>query len=63
VNSPFAQIVATPLAGIQNHRQVLILSSNNSNLSAEEIQRLLIAEPKDGANKKDKPLRGRDAKP
>ena len=63
VNSPFAQIVATPLAGIQNHRQVLILSSNNSNLSAEEIQRLLIAEPKDGANKKDKPSRGRDAKP
>ena len=39
--SPFAQIVATPVAGIQNHRQVLILASDTNNLVAKDIEQVL----------------------
>lgn len=63
VSSPFAQIVATPVAGIQNHRQVLILSSNTQDLAAKEIQQVLDVDGKHPSNKKDKSLRRGDAKP
>lgn len=62
-SSPFAQIVAAPLAGIQNHRQVLILSSETNDLVTKDIQQVLSADKKQGANKDDKPSRRGDAKP
>jgi rod shape-determining protein MreC len=63
VSSPFAQIVATPIAGIQNHRQVLILSSDTSNLVAKDIQQVLSADAKNKLDKKEKTSRRSDAKP
>ncbi len=42
--SPFAQIVARPVAGIQNHRQVLILASDTNNLVAKDIAQVLSAD-------------------
>ena len=63
VSSPFAQIVATPIAGIQNHRQVLILSSDASNLVAKDIQQVLSADAKNKLDKKEKTSRRSDAKP
>jgi rod shape-determining protein MreC len=45
-SSPFAQIVATPVAGIQNHRQVLILTSDTNNLVAKDIEQVLSADAK-----------------
>lgn len=62
-SSPFAQIVATPLAGIQNHRQVLILSKETNDLVARDIQQLLGVDKKRDLNKKNKPTGRGDAKP
>lgn len=62
-SSPFAQIVATPLAGIQNHRQVLILSKENNDLVARDIKQLLGVDKKRDLNKKNKPTGRGDAKP
>lgn len=61
-NSPFAQIVATPLAGIQNHRQVLILSSDTTDLVAKDIQQVLSEDAKNLSDKKDRSSRKNDAK-
>ena len=63
VSSPFAQIVATPIAGIQNHRQILILSSDTNNLVAKDIQQVLNVDSKDKLDKKEKVSRRSDAKP
>ena len=63
VSSPFAQIVASPIAGIQNHRQVLILSSDTKNLVAKDIQQVLSADSKKQLDKKEKTSRRGDAKP
>ena len=63
VSSPFAQIVATPIAGIQNHKQVLILTSDTNNLVAKDIQQTLRADAKNQPDKKDKSSRKHDAKP
>jgi rod shape-determining protein MreC len=54
VRSPFAQIVAIPVAGIQNHRQVLILTSDNNNLVAKDIEKVLGADALNLPNKKEK---------
>ncbi len=55
-SSPFAQIVATPVAGVQNNRQVLILANDTNSLAAKDIKQLLSADannqPKKG--KKDR---------
>ena len=61
-NSPFAQIVATPLADIQNHRQVLILSSDTTDLVAKDIQQVLSEDAKNLSDKKDRSSRKNDAK-
>jgi len=61
-SSPFAQIVATPLAGLQNHRQVLILSSDTTNIVVKDIQQVLSADAKNQSDKKDKSSRKNDAK-
>lgn len=53
VSSPFAQIVAKPVAGIQNHRQVLILTSDTNNLVAKEIEQVLGADTQNTPNKKE----------
>ena len=63
VSSPFAQIVATPIAGIQNHRQILILSSDTNNLVAKDIQQVLNVDSKNKLDKKEKVSRRSDAKP
>ena len=63
VSSPFAQIIATPIAGIQNHRQVLILSSDTTNFVAKDIQQVLSEDAKKQLNKKEKTSRRSDAKP
>ena len=63
VSSPFAQIVAKPVAGVQNHRQVLILSSITNDLVTKDIQQILNADNKHQPNKKDKSSRRGDAKP
>ena len=63
VSSPFAQIVAAPIAGIQNHRQVLILSSDTTNLVAKDIQQVLSADAKKQLDKKEKTSRRSDGKP
>jgi len=63
VSSPFAQIIATPIAGIQNHRQVLILSSDTTNFVAKDIQQVLSEDAKKQLNKKEKKSRRSDAKP
>ena len=60
---PFAQIVATPIAGIQNHRQVLILSSDANTLVEKDIQQVLAADAIRQSDKKEKNLRDGDAKP
>ena len=62
-SSPFAQIVATPIAGIQNHRQILILSSDTNNLVAKDIQQVLNVDSKNKLDKKEKVSRRSDAKP
>ncbi len=60
-NSPFAQIIAKPVAGIQNHRQVLILSSELNELVAKEIHQVLEADVNNQSNeaKKNSSLRKR----
>ena len=63
VSSPFAQIVATPIAGIQNHRQILILSSDTNNLVAKDIQQVVNVDSKNKLDKKEKVSRRSDAKP
>ncbi len=63
VSSPFAQIVATPIAGIQNHRQILILSSDTNNFVAKDIQQVLNVDSKNKLDKKEKVSRRSDAKP
>jgi rod shape-determining protein MreC len=63
VSSPFAQIVATPIAGIQNHRQILILSSDTNNLVAKDIQQVLNVDSKNKLDKKEKVSRRGNAKP
>ena len=50
-NSPFAQIVAVPLAGIENHRQVLLLGLPDKNVVMEEIKRTVKADEKAEQNK------------
>ena len=62
-SSPFAQIVATPIAGIQNHRQILILSSDTNNLVAKDIQQVVNVDSKNKLDKKEKVSRRSDAKP
>lgn len=62
-SSPFAQIVATPIAGIQNHRQVLILSSDTNNSVAQDIQQVLSADAKNQSKGKDKSSRDLNANP
>jgi rod shape-determining protein MreC len=54
VRSPFAQIVAIPAAGTQNHRQVLILTSDTNNLVAKDIEKVLGADAQNPLNKKEK---------
>jgi len=58
-SSPFAQIIAKPVAGIQNHRQVLILSGELNDLVAKDIQHTLDtdANGETNKNKKNKLLR------
>jgi rod shape-determining protein MreC len=58
-SSPFAQIVAKPVAGIQNHRQVLILSGELNELVAKDIKHTLDADANNESNKnkKNKTLR------
>ena len=63
VSSPFAQIVAIPIAGIQNHRQILILSSDTNNLVAKDIQQVVNVDSKNKLDKKEKVSRRSDAKP
>jgi rod shape-determining protein MreC len=63
LSSPFAQITASPLAGIQNYRQVLILSSDTENLVAKDIQQVLSADAQKQSDKKHKSVRNKDAKP
>ena len=63
VSSPFAQIVATPIAGIQNHRQILILSSDTNNLVAKENQQVVNVDSKNKLDKKEKVSRRGNAKP
>lgn len=63
VSSPFAQIVAKPVAGIQNYRQVLILTSDTNNLVAKDIEQALSADNKRQLNAKDKAPRSSDGKP
>ena len=62
-NSPFALIVAKPVAGIQNHRQVLILASDTHNLVAQDIQQVLKADANSQADKQDKSSKSRDGNP
>ena len=54
VRSPFAQIVAIPAAGTQNHRQVLILTRDTNNLVAKDIEKVLGADAQNPLNKKEK---------
>ena len=63
VSSPFAQIVAIPIAGIQNHRQILILSNDTNNLVAKDIQQVVNVDSKNKLDKKEKVSRRSDAKP
>lgn len=63
VSSPFAQITARPLAGIQNYRQVLILTSDTEDLIAKEIQQVLNADAQKQLDKKNTSVRKNDAKP
>jgi len=63
VSSQFAQIIAKPMAGIQNHRQVLILSSDTENLVAKDIQQILSADAQTKSDLKQKSGKGNDAKP
>jgi rod shape-determining protein MreC len=63
VSSPFAQITAKPLAGIQNYRQVLILSSDTENLVTKDIQQVLSADAQKQSDKKNTLVRSSDAKP
>jgi len=63
VSSPFAQIIAKPMAGIQNHRQVLILSSDTENLVAKDIQQVLSADVQTKSALKQKSGKGNDVKP
>jgi rod shape-determining protein MreC len=63
VSSPFAQIIAKPMAGIQNHRQVLILSSDTENLVAKDIHQVLSADAQKQSDLKQKSEKGNDAKP
>jgi rod shape-determining protein MreC len=62
-SSPFAQIIAKPLAGIQNHRQLLILSSDTENLIAQDIQKTLTLDAQKQLDKKQTSARSGDAKP
>jgi rod shape-determining protein MreC len=62
-NSPFALIVAKPVAGIQNHRQVLILASDTHNLVSQDIQQVLKADANSQADKQDKSSKSRDGNP
>ena len=62
-SSPFAQIIAKPLAGIQNHRQVLILSSDTENLIAKDIQKTLTSDAQKQLDKKHTSARSVNAKP
>lgn len=64
ISSPFAKIIATPVAGIQNHRQVLILSSDTNNPVAKDIEQILNADSnQQGVAKKDTSSRKHHAKP
>ena len=63
LSSPFAQITARPLAGIQNYRQVLILTSDTEDLIAREIQQVLNADAQKQLDKKNTSVRKNDAKP
>ena len=51
------------MAGIQNHRQVLILSSDTENLIAKDIQQVLSADAQKQSDLKQKSEKGNDAKP
>ena len=62
-SSPFAQIIAKPLAGIQNHRQLLILSSDTENLIAQDIQKTLTLDAQKQLDKKQTSARSGNAKP
>ena len=50
-SSPFAQIVATPIAGVQNNRQVLILANDTNSLAAKDIKQVLSADANDQTKK------------
>lgn len=50
-SSPFAQIVATPVAGVQNNRQVLILANDTNSLAAKDIKQVLSADANDQTKK------------
>jgi len=63
VSSPFAQIIAKPIAGIQNHRQVLILSSDTENLIAKDIQQVLSADAQIKSDKKQTSVKSNDVNP
>lgn len=50
-NTPFAQIVARPLAGIQNHRQVLLLALPEKNAVINEVNQVVTDNEKAKADK------------